>query len=1365
MASTNALAASSSNPNRQSAIGGDRQSPSASKPVPVLNLPALQNASRVLLDQLNKDAQLVPDLSDLLNAPNSQSYSVFPDDFRTPYQKRKLVGIPEGLFQYYNSTKVTTHMGLMPEIERVWITIDHHLFLWDYIEGQELSSFADQQNVINHVALVKPKPGVFIDEITSLLVVCTPVSVFLLGVSANTVAGPNNRVHKEIKLYSTDMSVPFQVEMTSVIGTQEGRIFMHGVDDGFLYEFHYQEKEGWFGKRVQIINHSVGGVQSLLPRFGSSTQEDKVVSVRSDTARGILYTLTTHNVISIYRGSGDKSIQLVQVLVNLCKLAQDKAPGSPALTPQNFKIIALHPISPRESRSGVQLMALTANAARLYFAPSSYGTAVGRSAGTSNRLQLVHVRLPPTNLLHPDEQSNPSRPTASRYDMSQGAQQSTTGSYTVTALESSCYDEGLTIAARHGDLDGVDHILCLSPDLKKIASLGRPEESSPTQQNNQQTLARYGTTTSPTRPPLTENATVLTIPGRTWAMAPVPRPSASLLSASSPNVPSPVVTNELAYQFSEPRRQFIILTHVGLTYLAKKRAIDSLKDVVEEFLVENNAAPLVEFRNSFGRDQTCAMLLALASGNTFLDMGEQSSLNDISTIRPELAAVAKQAFYDFGERPMWTERVTYGTSNESGTAIFSGRRGGLALYFARLVRPFWKAKLTKPGALDLQELAVDANVLVISQKNLLALKELLDGNPQLFHSTSGDHTGVRPATASDQEAWKAEQNSVSQLISLLTRTIEAISFVLLLNDHRVGEVVKQCGPDTQALVTSMTFEELITDEKGITASRGLVSVVINQQIGQQISVCVMQRLKVDTISEILQQRCGSFCSTDDVLLYKAKENIRKAVETHNLTERQTWLGESLRLFAKGARNLEFEKLREICGDYQQLNYARGAVELPLHCAQAYDADNQGSEYWAAGCPADDSRANSWKQRLHCYELVLDSLSVFEDRAANAKQPATGALTVDDPETVRNHAYELSFDSQDEMFHSTLYDWLIKRGMADELLEMRPSYLEAHLRREPVTVEKFQLLWQFYVKDGQPLRAAEVLAALAESTEFDLSLDERIEYLTLAVGNAKSHPISAGGAYETAIAFLTDLEERLDVAQVQLELVNTLLPRASTDPQMAERVKNLSKGLLTITELYQLYAEPLDLPIVKLLVLHVSQHHDDTIVRPIWNKIFQEAIDGVEPKVAADRIVSKVVSLGQRFYPSESAFPLRHVASLLVQYSLSHKDVIPFGWAPRILVQCGVPYAEVWDILWEMYEMQVPPFNVQQNLQAISSDIAVLLTDWLEEAKRPQSAAAQKEFPVNRIDRAVDHYLSELDQSRTETKAAYENIKRQLRMYW
>jgi len=48
--------------------------------------------------------------------------------------------------------------------------------------------------------------------------------------------------------------------------------------------------------------------------------------------------------------------------------------------------------------------------------------------------------------------------------------------------------------------------------------------------------------------------------------------------------------------------------------------------------------------------------------------------------------------------------------------------------------------------------------------------------------------------------------------------------------------------------------------------------------------------------------------------------------------------------------------------------------------------------------------------------------------------------------------------------------------------MCPPFLEAHLKREPVSVQKFQLLWQFYVKNGQPLPAAAVLGSLAETTQ-------------------------------------------------------------------------------------------------------------------------------------------------------------------------------------------------------------------------------------------------------------------------------------------
>jgi nuclear pore complex protein Nup155 len=136
----------------------------------------------------------------------------------------------------------------------------------------ELSSYVDQPDVITRVALVRPKPGVFIDEITHILVICTPITILLIGISSTPAPGRNGRLHNAIQLFATDMSVSIDSEMNSVAGTTDGRIFLTGADDGNLYELHYQESESWFGKRVQLINHSVSGVSSLFPRLTSRSE-------------------------------------------------------------------------------------------------------------------------------------------------------------------------------------------------------------------------------------------------------------------------------------------------------------------------------------------------------------------------------------------------------------------------------------------------------------------------------------------------------------------------------------------------------------------------------------------------------------------------------------------------------------------------------------------------------------------------------------------------------------------------------------------------------------------------------------------------------------------------------------------------------------------------------------------------------------------------------------------------------------------------------------------------------------------------------------------------------------------------------------
>ena len=74
----------------------------------------------VLQEQLLKDAQIIPDHGEMFSysehsrlhllepsvfscetAGSSGQYTVFPDDYRVPFLKRRFAGIPEGLFQYF----------------------------------------------------------------------------------------------------------------------------------------------------------------------------------------------------------------------------------------------------------------------------------------------------------------------------------------------------------------------------------------------------------------------------------------------------------------------------------------------------------------------------------------------------------------------------------------------------------------------------------------------------------------------------------------------------------------------------------------------------------------------------------------------------------------------------------------------------------------------------------------------------------------------------------------------------------------------------------------------------------------------------------------------------------------------------------------------------------------------------------------------------------------------------------------------------------------------------------------------------------------------------------------------------------------
>lgn len=235
-----------------------------------------------------------------------------------------------------------------------------------------------------------------------VLVIATPLEIVLLGVSLN--AGAN----EGFRLFETPYSTTADgVSMTTIVGTPGGRIFMGG-SNGNIYELCYQAEEGWFSRKCYKVNHS-SSLGYLLPsvlRFGG---EDPCLSLTLDNDRNLLYSLSAGGAIeAIHLGANGKEFRQFAHKSDICRAA---AQLSQSAASKGCRIVSIHSLSSAESRRW-QLVAVTSSGCRLYFSvyPRDTATASLSPGATSfsqqvpTTLDLVHVRLPPTDLASSEDE-------------------------------------------------------------------------------------------------------------------------------------------------------------------------------------------------------------------------------------------------------------------------------------------------------------------------------------------------------------------------------------------------------------------------------------------------------------------------------------------------------------------------------------------------------------------------------------------------------------------------------------------------------------------------------------------------------------------------------------------------------------------------------------------------------------------------------------------------------------------------------------------------------------------------------------------------------------------------------------------------
>lgn len=1047
-----------------------------------------------------------------------------PESPWAPFHKTHMYPIPNQVFDHYNAGELQTLMGLFAGINHAWVAIDNSLFLWDYTHPDpELIGFEDQPHTIHAVALVPPKPGIFVDTITHILAVATASDMVLLGVAAaDTPAGT-----KSVTLYQTKMSLPLRgADVRVIAGAADGRIFFGGSGDVDINELYYQSEEKWFSNRCGRINHSNPGwssVVSLQSAFWSHRAPEHLVDMVIDDSRKLVYTLSSRSTIRTYHMEApdrlSKVIEKEKVhclrdiahMINQSKLLSDRT-----------SIVSISPISKQEA-SKLHLMALTDTGCRLFFSATSASSYLyGPQANAAPQsMQLQFIKFPPSQ--------GPRRP-------SQLVPLGPPGSELVVDLDSTMLlgsRRGARFAPGYfldfvssGDDANADALFVAAPES------GRLRRASPT---------------APLR--FFEQGGWIDLGSRAEAVGLVSRPFAA---ASQPLG----FGNELAVQFDEPPSEFAVLTNTGVHVIRRRRLVDAfaaaIRDAPGDEALDPIARRLIQL---YGRVETVSAALAVACGHGGGGGGDA---------RPGAARAADQAtedrarglFVDFGGQPTMAE--TDGTAPTAEQVRLSSRHDALALYLSRLVRKLWKAPVVLAGVSPAGGVVIDSAVplakLAATQEKLERLRGFVEANHGLIQGMAGPSDLQRVASRQEEVALQAEHQALHALQRLMESISEGISFVLMMFDERATDIFARLDEGAQQQLWELRYEKLFSQADGKELAKVLVKAIVNRNIESGSNV--------ETVADALRRRCGSFCSPDDVVIFKAQEQLKRASEqpADGNAERGL-LHESLKLLEWVAGSLTAATLQAAVAQYVDLQYYAGAVQLCLVVARERDRGKAALAWVKDGRPANDGRAEAFAERRRCYDLIHEALRHLDARSSREPEAVDGRPTL--LATKRLEAYEVVQGSDDEVFHLDLCEWYMRQGWTDRILAMDSPHVVGFLQRlAGSSAEHADLLCRFYTNRGRFFDAAEVQAELALS-DLGLGIKDRIRLLSLAKANAS---VATAGVGRQQQMLNHVVGESLEVANIQDDLLGRLMADERIDADKKADIEQALNGrILELSE--------------------------------------------------------------------------------------------------------------------------------------------------------------------------------------------------------
>lgn len=1109
--------------------------------------------------------------------------------------EKKFISFPVAIEEAFAAGDIcASFLGVIPEINRVWVTVDNVIYFWNYMDesGLDVIRYEGFSEVVYSVTLATPKPETFTDSVAYLLVVCTPVEVCLLAVVRDDQIEYDIDMFHLATIQPTRYSTPSDnLTFVSIVGTATGRIFM-AASDNYMYEFQYSNEEStWMNYlgigadfRCKKQRVDMKWLSTLTSVFGNGG--DCLVDLVVDNPRQLLYAVSKNGKLSAFRLDND-NIFPITLDWNIVDKAKAKGMAVNVYVVSIEESAQLHGVVVLSS--GVRIYFQVLASAGVPYCPQRTTTPV--------TLDVACVRQPPkdthrhdqdkeidtassdltNNVVYKSFYSHGTYFAATRKDRSEYRLMSTKMERITTKDGNSEVKEIFCLLYKEEEERGLEHGQERRPFNSKVEDIKEISRTLYDTEHSKICRLYYASKTpdqdthSTSKGKQPTGKYLESIPGPGYALPFNKRPfmTGYMVERSEDSQYMNKMTDLAAQMiptYACSQRSFLVLSRDGLRLVSQQRPVDYLYTLMEysDFNQRQDLEVIkTKIFDYYGETETTTMCLSLAcnlpadAGSWYGGQFHPQPKADPRQIESRVISIIRNF------RMLEPEAIPFGIGISRYNQSHFCR--AVHILFSRIVRPIW---FREPVQVDRERR--DKFVHLLKDKELDMIIRPLQFLRKFFmkHLSTAIQTkelpqhsvlpGANPQRVEQARAQDEDYQHQNYFYRILSRTIHALNVLKILqwakNERRLDVKWSE-------LADGKTFFQLVVYRScHDTIKEVLRKVVCNQGSG------------VDTteITKFLEDKCFHYFSAGDVHLHEGNELLKTALShPKGSPAREKSTIKAVEKLCEAAKywshmndieNLSSpSRLTEMCEELVKLDEMgrEGVVRLCLATAENFGGGNEvrslsfhaskGSKenwikslYHSGSVVAENDKEKAKKM---CYQTILNTLKkLMTDWHQNLI--GRGVFRHDDLQSeediyLRNILNFSLIRAKDEVFHTMLYDFLLDNDMKLYLLDLDTDYIENYLReRDPN--DFYEYLWRhekFYP-------ATELMARLAQNGE-KIEIIHRIEYFTKAVASAvqacRSIDVRAMKkmGHSHAAELHKDMNDKKELAEFQHKLVKIL----------------------------------------------------------------------------------------------------------------------------------------------------------------------------------------------------------------------------------